>query len=63
MNGPAGLFPIKRREEIASFCKMMGIRPTALFEWNDPNEWMARIKFDFEIMSYLPGGGNSGNGR
>jgi len=45
--------PVKK--DLASFCKTLHIRPSAVFEWNDPDEWMERYKFDLEVMSYLGG--------
>jgi len=28
---------------------MSGKRPSELFEWNDPEDWMERLMFDLEV--------------
>jgi hypothetical protein len=30
---------------------LSGTRPSSLFEWNDPDEWMERLMFDLEISN------------
>lgn len=43
-----------RVTELGLLAYMSGVRPSALFEWNDPDEWMDRLMFDLEIsgMAY-----------
>jgi hypothetical protein len=28
---------------------LFGCRPSSLFEWNDPEEWLDRLMFDLDI--------------
>jgi len=28
---------------------MAGVRPSALFEWNDESEWLERLLFDLDV--------------
>jgi hypothetical protein len=30
-----------------------GVRPSALFEWNDPDEWMDRLAFDLSVSELV----------
>jgi len=43
-----------RATEIGLLAYLAGVRPSALFEWNDPEEWMDRLMFDLEVsgMAY-----------
>jgi len=34
---------------VASLSKECGVRPSALFEWNEPDEWMERLSFDLTV--------------
>jgi uncharacterized protein YjcR len=38
---------------IASMAKDYGIRPSAIFEWNEPDDWMERLSFDLYVKSVL----------
>ncbi len=35
--------------EIGFLSYISGTRPSALFEWNDPDEWIQRLMFDIDI--------------
>lgn len=41
-----------RATDLGLLAYMSGVRPSALFEWNDPDEWLDRLMFDLEVSGY-----------
>jgi len=37
-------------EQMGAICLLAGIRPSEMFEWNNPDEWDLRMKFDLTIL-------------
>lgn len=41
-----------RATDLGLLAYMSGVRPSTLFEWNDPDEWLDRLMFDLEVSGY-----------
>jgi hypothetical protein len=46
------------KQRLAKLCFLTKTRPSALFEWNEPEDWWARMQFDLLIMDTLQEKGN-----
>lgn len=46
-------FSHKAAASIGELADVSGMRPSALFEWNDPTDWPGRLKFDMYIIGEM----------